>query len=257
MFNLKARGSLADPKDASKPALKPALYDPPGTVPRAAHGTAVARRRHRATRRRRRAKACRPHPHFRCATTLPHAAPAAHAAPVATANAAAETPGSKLFVGVNIKLKGVEITDCDVLVIEGQVEATVHSKVMQIAKPGTLKGTAMIDVAEINGEFTGELTARSRLVVHGTGRVSGTIRYGQLIVAEGGEVSGDVKPMEAAEKHPPHGARLGNRRALRAAASAGNERRLSACRARAEPGGSRAVSSAVSARADRSRCRRR
>ncbi len=105
---------------------------------------------------------------------------------------------------MNIKLKGVEITDCDVLVIEGQVEATVHSKVMQIAKPGTLKGTAMIDVAEINGEFTGELTARSRLVVHGTGRVSGTIRYGQLIVAEGGEVSGDVKPMEATEKHPPH-----------------------------------------------------
>jgi len=75
---------------------------------------------------------------------------------------------------------------------------------MQIAKPGTLKGTALIDVAEIHGEFTGELTARSRLVVHGTGRVSGTIRYGQLIVAEGGEVSGDVKPMEAAEKHPPH-----------------------------------------------------
>jgi cytoskeletal protein CcmA (bactofilin family) len=105
---------------------------------------------------------------------------------------------------VNIKLKGVEITDCDVLVIEGQVEATVHSKVMQIAKPGTLKGTAMIDVAEVNGEFTGELTARSRLVVHGTGRVSGTIRYGKLIVAEGGEVSGDVKPMEAAERDPPH-----------------------------------------------------
>ncbi len=41
MFNLKARGSLADPKDASKPALKPALYDPPGTVPRAPHGTAA------------------------------------------------------------------------------------------------------------------------------------------------------------------------------------------------------------------------
>ena len=57
-------------------------------------------------------------------------------------------------------------------------------------------------LAEVNGEFTGELTARSRLVVHGTGRVSGTIRYGQLIVAEGGEVSGDVKPIEASEKHP-------------------------------------------------------
>jgi cytoskeletal protein CcmA (bactofilin family) len=108
----------------------------------------------------------------------------------------AEAPGSKLFVGINIKLKGVEISDCDVLVVEGQVEATVYSKGLQIAKPGTLKGTAAIDVAEIFGEFSGELTARTRLVVHGTGRVSGIIRYGKLIVAEGGELSGDVRQLD-------------------------------------------------------------
>ena len=47
---------------------------------------------------------------------------------------AGEAPGSKLFVGVNIKFKGVEISDCDLLVIEGHVEATVHSKEMQIAQ---------------------------------------------------------------------------------------------------------------------------
>jgi cytoskeletal protein CcmA (bactofilin family) len=108
----------------------------------------------------------------------------------------AETAGSRLFVGINIKLKGVEISDCDVLVVEGQVEATVYSKGLQIAKPGTLKGTAAIDVAEIFGEFSGELTARTRLVVHGTGRVSGKIRYGKLIVAEGGELSGDVRQLD-------------------------------------------------------------
>src|SRR5437879_3988856 len=65
----------------------------------------------------------------------------------ATAPDFMETAGSKLFVGVNIKLKGVEISDCDVLIVEGQVEATVHSKGMKIAKPGTLSGTAVIDVA--------------------------------------------------------------------------------------------------------------
>ena len=126
------------------------------------------------------------------------AAPAASATPelYAPGLGLAETPGSKLFVGINIKLKGVEISDCDVLVVEGQVEATVYSKGLQIAKPGTLKGTAAIDVAEIFGEFSGELTARTRLVVHGTGRVSGTIRYGKLIVAEGGELSGDVRQLD-------------------------------------------------------------
>ena len=47
--------------------------------------------------------------------------------------------------------------------------------------------------------FSGELTARSRLVVHGTGRVSGTIRYGKLVVAEGGELNGDVKRLDAGD----------------------------------------------------------
>ena len=69
----------------------------------------------------------------------------------------------------------------------------MHSKIMEVAEPGTLKGTALIDVAEITGEFTGELTARTRLIVHGTGRVSGTIRYGKLVVEEGGELSGDIQ----------------------------------------------------------------
>jgi cytoskeletal protein CcmA (bactofilin family) len=109
-----------------------------------------------------------------------------------------DTPGSQLFIGPNIKLKGVEISDCDVLIVEGQVEATVNSKAMQIAKPGTLKGIAVIDVAEIDGEFSGELTAHTKLIVRGTGRVSGKIRYGRLIVADGGEISGDVQRIDAA-----------------------------------------------------------
>ena len=126
--------------------------------------------------------------------TTPAAAAAAPVAPAPVAQA-----GSQLSVGVNIHLKGVEIANCDALIIEGQVEATVHSKSMQIDKPGTLTGTALIDVAEIHGEFSGELTARTRLVVHGTGRVSGTIRYGKLIVAEGGELTGDVKRLDGSE----------------------------------------------------------
>lgn len=129
--------------------------------------------------------------------------PRTSVAPLPTAAADPSEPAtSKLFVGVNIKLKGVEISDCDVLVVEGQVEATVSSKVMEVAKPGSFTGTANIDVAEIHGEFSGEITARTRLVVHGTGRVSGTVRYGKLVVAEGGEVNGDVRQIDAAARAP-------------------------------------------------------
>jgi cytoskeletal protein CcmA (bactofilin family) len=100
--------------------------------------------------------------------------------------------GSKLTVGPNIKLKGVEITDCDTLVVEGLVEATMDSRVIQIAEQGAFKGSAEIDVAEIRGEFNGNLTVRQKLVIYSTGKVTGTIRYGKLVIEEGGQLAGEI-----------------------------------------------------------------
>ena len=131
-------------------------------------------------------------------------APARTAAPSPTpeppAQAGGEPKGSKLSIGPNINLKGVEISNCDVIVIEGNVDATINSKVMEIGEPGRLNGTAIIDIAEIHGDFSGELTARSKLVVHATGRVTGTVRYGKLVVAEGGIVNGELKQLESASE---------------------------------------------------------
>ena len=104
----------------------------------------------------------------------------------------AQTGGSRLIVGPDIKLKGVEITDCDTLVVEGTVEASMDSRVVQIAEHGVFKGTVSIDIAEIHGRFEGELTAREQLIIHATGRVSGKIRYGKIQIEEGGELAGDI-----------------------------------------------------------------
>jgi len=110
-----------------------------------------------------------------------------------------ESAGSKLIVGPDIKLKGVEITDCDTLVVEGRVEASMDSRVVQIAQSGVFTGKATMDVAEIWGSFEGQLTVRKQLVIYGTGRVSGQIRYGQIRIEEGGELSGDVSTLTAAQ----------------------------------------------------------
>lgn len=101
--------------------------------------------------------------------------------------------GSKLTVGPNIKLKGVEITDCDTLVVEGLVEATMDSRVIQIAQQGEFKGSAEIDIAEIRGVFDGNLTVRNKLVIYSTGKVTGRIRYGKVVIEEGGQLSGDIE----------------------------------------------------------------
>ena len=106
--------------------------------------------------------------------------------------AAAEASPAKLTVGPNIKLKGVEITDFDTLVVEGTVEATMDSRVIHIAEQGAFSGSADIDIAEIHGAFDGKLTVRQKLVIHSTGRVTGTVRYGRLVIEDGGQLAGDV-----------------------------------------------------------------
>ena len=122
------------------------------------------------------------------ATAQPVPSPA-----VPKAASSSDSSGSKLTVGPNIKLKGVEITDCDTLVVEGSVEATMDSRVIQISERGSFTGSAEIDIAEIRGQFDGNLTVRQKLVIYSTGKVTGKVRYGKVVIEEGGQLSGEIE----------------------------------------------------------------
>jgi cytoskeletal protein CcmA (bactofilin family) len=142
------------------------------------------------------------------ATNLASGSSAATAAN-STSVAAAQEGESKLTVGPNIKLKGVEITDCDTLVVEGSVEATMDSRVIQISERGSFKGSADIDIAEIRGQFDGNLTARQKLVIYATGKVTGRVRYGKVVIEEGGQLSGEVEFGTATARAAAGGVRPG------------------------------------------------
>jgi len=133
---------------------------------------------------------------------LPPATPAAGpeaAKPIEAAKPAdkgEERKEAKLIVGPDIKMKGVEVTDCDTLVVEGRIEATLDSRVLQIAQNGVFSGTVAVDTAEIHGRLEGDLTVRKQLVIHATGKVSGKIRYAKIKVEEGAELAGEISMME-------------------------------------------------------------
>ena len=93
------------------------------------------------------------------------------------------TEPRNLIVGSEVLLSG-EISSCDRLVIEGNVEADLHDcHDVDIAETGLFKGAATIDNAEVRGRFEGELVVRKRLLIRATGRVSGKIAYGEAKVA--------------------------------------------------------------------------
>ncbi|MEQ8194384.1 MAG: polymer-forming cytoskeletal protein [Rhodospirillales bacterium] len=107
-----------------------------------------------------------------------------------------DTESRKLTVGREICLKG-EITSCDKLIVEGQVEVALsNARAIEVSPTGLFKGNAEVDEADISGQFEGELIARDKLIVRASGKVSGSIRYGRIVIESGGQISGDMQALD-------------------------------------------------------------
>ncbi len=136
------------------------------------------------------------------AAPAPASAPAANAAPAPSVSAeikADERKEARLVVGPDIKMKGAEISDCDTLVVQGRMEATLDSRVLEINEHGVFQGTIAVDQATIHGRFEGELTVRKQLIIEGTGKVSGKIRYAKISIKEGAELAGEVAVLDKSQ----------------------------------------------------------
>jgi cytoskeletal protein CcmA (bactofilin family) len=144
----------------------------------------------------------------------PAQAPRAAASP-AVARRVVEMPGSnrrmdakdakvneadkKLIVGKGLSLAG-EITSCDILVVEGKVEAKLtEGKLLEIAEAGQFRGSVEIENADIAGRYDGQLIVHGRLTVRSTGRISGMVKYGELEVNAGGQIIGEVQVVGTAQ----------------------------------------------------------
>ncbi|SNT14964.1 protein CcmA, bactofilin family [Azospirillum sp. RU38E] len=120
-----------------------------------------------------------------------------------TDSATPATEMRKLIVGRDISLSG-EIAACDVLVVEGTVEAKLRDgRIVEIADTGLFKGSVEIDDADIGGRFEGDITVRGTLRVRATGKIQGNIRYGTLEVENGGQLSGTVEVLTGTAAKAP------------------------------------------------------
>ena len=153
-----------------------------------------------------------PEPNFARPTSEP--APAAEAKPATSAGWAPATAATtetkpaapapapaiekRLIVGQGISLSG-EITACDRLIVEGDVQVTLNqTKAIEISETGKFtNGKAEVDEAEISGIYEGELTVRGRLLIRTTGRVNGNVRFGEIEVERGGHITGSVSMLPA------------------------------------------------------------
>jgi len=103
-----------------------------------------------------------------------------------------EAAGKRLIVGQGIRLSG-EISSCDRLVVEGAVEATLNDTLaLEIAESGRFTGGCEVEEADISGVYDGDLKVRKRLFVRATGKLTGTVHYGELELERGGQIAGNI-----------------------------------------------------------------
>ncbi len=108
------------------------------------------------------------------------------------ADAATAEPARQLVVGPGVELKG-EVKGCERLTVDGDLEATVAaSEHLIIGAEGGFRGSCEVESADIAGSFDGALHVRGRLLVRASGRVQGEIRFGELEIERGCQLSGNV-----------------------------------------------------------------
>src|SRR5437762_2496765 len=107
-----------------------------------------------------------------------------------------------LIIGPGVSVKG-EITSCNRLIVQGKIEAKLADcPNVVIKKGGVFNGESTTEDADVQGSFDGKLVARKRLIIRGTGRVSGNISYGEIEIERGGKISGEID--QDAESAPSH-----------------------------------------------------
>jgi cytoskeletal protein CcmA (bactofilin family) len=98
----------------------------------------------------------------------------------------------KLVVGREIVVSG-DIASCESLVVEGTVQANVECQDLRVEEVGLFNGSASVANAEIFGRFEGELTVTGRLHLRATGKISAKVRYHEIEIERGGQISGDLQ----------------------------------------------------------------
>ncbi|MCU0837898.1 MAG: polymer-forming cytoskeletal protein [Rhodospirillales bacterium] len=109
---------------------------------------------------------------------------------------AASGRDKSLAIGRDVDMRG-EVSVCDRLIVDGSAHLTVSgARLLQIGASGLFTGGADVAEADIAGRFDGDLTVRERLTIRASGQVRGRVRYGQIVIEAGGELTGDVAAVD-------------------------------------------------------------
>ncbi len=96
------------------------------------------------------------------------------------------------MIGEDLVIKG-EIRNGGTIEIRGLVEGKVSAERVVIHAGARLLGILTAENAEVHGLMQGNVSVRKLLAIGSSGAVRGDVRYGQITMAAGGELSAELR----------------------------------------------------------------
>ena len=103
------------------------------------------------------------------------------------------TPSGILSLGIDVIVRVNEPVQCDQAQIDGYLDGPLRARKLVLGRKGVMRGVSQLKEAEIRGDFDGELIVRGKLILHPSARVNGKIRFGEIVLWKGAQLTGDVK----------------------------------------------------------------
>jgi len=98
---------------------------------------------------------------------------------------------NSIFIGEGVVFQG-SIKAPNQAVISDKFDGELEARDVLIGASGVVTGTTTAQFVDVKGELNETVTSRKLLIVRGTGRVSGTVTYGEIEIERGGQVKGDM-----------------------------------------------------------------
>ncbi|HEX4894522.1 MAG TPA: polymer-forming cytoskeletal protein [Hyphomicrobiaceae bacterium] len=95
------------------------------------------------------------------------------------------------FIGDDLIIEG-DLRSKGAIEVGGIVTGSVSAASLTVSEGGRVFGVVRTDSAEVNGTLQGTLLVRNLIRIGSTGSVTGDVRYGQLVLELGGELSAEV-----------------------------------------------------------------
>ncbi|RTL48998.1 MAG: polymer-forming cytoskeletal protein [Bradyrhizobiaceae bacterium] len=107
------------------------------------------------------------------------------------------------YIGEGCNFKGV-LQVPDSIVIDGVVEGDLTARSIKVGSSGAIKGNIIATEADIQGTVTENLEVKQLLIVRLTGRIEGTVSYGELQLEKGAVITGSFSSTDFRSEKKPY-----------------------------------------------------